>query len=46
MHTKVLRRRIRNCAQQEVGNEEQRDGKLSSESSKESVAREPFSHVC
>lgn len=43
MHMNVLRKRIKNWAQHEVGNDEHRDGKLSSESSKQSVARATFS---
>jgi hypothetical protein len=39
MHIKVRRKRIVNCVQHDVGNDEQRDGKLSSESSRQSVAR-------
>lgn len=40
MQINVLRNRMRNCDQQEVGKEEQRDGKLSSESNSEVVASE------
>lgn len=43
MQIKVLRRRMRNCTQHEVGNDEQRDGRFSSESNSESVAWEIFS---
>lgn len=39
MHIKVRLKRIVNCVQHDVGNDEQRDGKLSSESSRQSVAR-------